>query len=142
MKNYSTIKANYQKSYDSLMAKHKVFFAFSNEQLAEGKLKIGVLDNKDLTSIGAGGFMPKAEAKEFFESCSEATKKYEKELRAAKEAKESAIYYELCNHESFYAGNIEPVVDLFEGIYTTADIKAVYKKYASGERKFINKEND
>jgi hypothetical protein len=56
-------------------------------------------------------------------------KKHKKELKDAKQAKEEAILYELKNHECFYTGSIEDVVDLFNGVYSKKDILTVFKKY-------------
>lgn len=142
MKNYATLKSEFQKTTDQLIEKHKIFFAFSTSQLEEGMKKIGAKEKSELTNLGMGMIALKTEADAFIEAMDQADKQYKKDLKEAKEAKESAIYYELCNHECFYSGNIDPVVELFEDIYTIEEIKQVYKKYYSGEKKFINKEND
>lgn len=125
--NYNTIKEKHEKLYNSIMSENKVFWAFSKEQLEEGKKKIGIKDNKDLTSIGMGGFMPKTNADKMFKALSAEDKRYKKELREAKEAKKQAILYELKNHECFYTGDISDVVDKFKGIFTKKDIQKVYK---------------
>ena len=91
LKTYSQIKTDYQDTYNNLITKHQVFFAFSNSQLEEGKAKINITDNKELTSIGMGGFMPKANADAFFKETDEATRLYKKELKQAKDEKEKAI---------------------------------------------------
>lgn len=128
MTTYQEIKAKQQKDYDNLLTTHKVFWAFNQNQLEEGKAKIGIVENKDLTSIGGGGFLPKASADAFMAEMANLSKTHAKELKEAKQAKEEAILYELNNHESFYAGNLDPVIEMFEGIYTKEDIIKVYKK--------------
>jgi hypothetical protein len=128
MKTYHEIKDKHTKAIDNIITKNNVFFAFSNSQLEEGKAKINITENKDLVSIGAGGFIPRQNADLFFKEMKEETARYNKELKDAKEAQEQAILYELNNHESFYAGNIDPVFELFEGIYTKDEIIKVYKK--------------
>lgn len=142
MKTYATIKADHQKAVDNLLEKHKIFFAFSTSQLEEGMKKVGAKEKSELTTLGMGAIALKTEADQFMDAMSEANSQYKKELKEAKEAKESAIYYELCNYECFYSGDIDPVVEMFEDIYTKEEIKQVYKKYYSGEKQFINKEND
>lgn len=142
MKNYATIKSDYQKTTDQLIEKHKIFFAFSISQLEEGMKKVGAKEKSELTNLDMGMIALKTEADPFMESMAKAYKQYKKDLKEAKEAKESAIYYELNNHECFYSGNIDPVVEMFEDIYTKEEIKQVYKKYYSQEKPFINKEND
>ena len=53
------------------------------------------------------------------------------ELKESRAEQEKAILYELDNHEAFYTGEIDDVVDLFKGVYTREDIRKVYKKYVS-----------
>jgi len=142
MSTYSQIKTKYEKTVHDLTTQYNVFFAFSQKQLEEGKAKINITDNKELTDIGFGGFMPKANLDAYLEASELAHKTYTKELKEAKEAKEQAIVYELNNHECFYRGNIEPVFDFFSGIYTKDEIRAVYLKQYKRNQKFINKEND
>ena len=142
MNTYSQIKTKYEKTNNDLTTEYNVFFAFSKKQLEEGKAKINITDNKELISIGAGGFMPKANLDAYFKASELAYKTYTKELKEAKETKEQAIIYELNNHECFYRGNIEPVFDFFSGIYTKEEITSVDKKQLVKEKKFINKEND
>lgn len=139
---YQEIKTKHEKEVNDLITKYQVFFAFSQSQLEEGKAKINIVNNSDLTSIGAGGFMPKAQAGAFLDAMELADKNYKQELKDAKEEKEKAILYELNNHECFYCGNIDPVFDFFDGVYTKDEIKAVYKKFYSQEKKYIDKTND
>ena len=132
---YQEIKAKQQKAYNELMEKYQVFWAFSNSQLEEGKAKIGIAENKDLYSIGMGGFLPKAKVKDFAEEMSKLSDAHAKKLREAKQAREEAILYELNNHESFYAGHLDPVFEMFEGIYTKDEIKKVYRKFLNQPHK-------
>jgi len=129
MTTYKEIKDKHSKNYNDIMTEHEVFFAFNNNQFDEGKAKIGITDNKDLCSIGAGGYMPKTNADKMSQLLKEETKRYNKELREAKDQKEQAILYELNNHEAFYTGRLDEVIDIFKGFYTKEDIKAVYKKH-------------
>jgi len=129
MKNYQKIKATYKKNYHDIMSQNKVFWALSNEQLEEGKKLIGINDNKLLISIEMGGFMPKKNHDKMFELLENETKRYEKELKEAKEVTEKAILHELNNYECFYTGDYIEVVDIFKGIYTAKQIKSVYKKF-------------
>jgi len=136
--NYKEIKAKHEKVCNDLINQYNVFFAFSNKQLEEGKEKIGITDNKELTSIGAGGYMPKNQFSDYLNAMDQAHKAYKKELKAAKEAKDEAIIYELNNHECFYTGDIQPVKEHFKGIYTPTEIRAVYKKQYAKEKEFNN----
>ena len=129
MKTYQELKKEYQANQDALVNKYFIFFAFSNSQFEEGKAKIGITDNKDLCSIGAGGYMPKKEADAYFKESSRLYKEFRANIKANKEAKEGAILYELNNHEAFYTGRLDEVIEKFNGVYTVDDIKAVYKKH-------------
>ena len=129
MKTYQELKKEYQANQDALADKHLIFFAFNNNQFDEGKAKIGITDNKDLVSIGAGGYMPKKEADAYFEASSRLYKEFKSTIKANKEAKEGAILYELYNHEAFYTGRLDEVIEKFDGVYTKDDIQAVYKKH-------------
>lgn len=128
MTTYKEIKDKHSKNYNDIMTEHKVFFAFNNNQFDEGKAKIGITDNKDLCSIGAGGYMPKAKADKMTKLLAIENKRYKKELKEAKELKEQAILYELNNHEAFYTGRLDEVINIFKGLYTKEDIKKVYLK--------------
>lgn len=128
MTTYSEIKANYQKAVDKIINDNKVFFAFSKEQLEKGKSKVNIANDNDLDSIGAGGFIPKANSQKFFNDMQQADQNYTKEMKEAKEVKEKAILYELKNYECFYTGEIDEVVKHFDGVYTAKDIQAVFNK--------------
>lgn len=126
---YTEIKKNHEVEVSELLNKHKIFFAFSEKQLEEGMEKIGTKEKSELTSLGGGAIALKTEAKTFLDAMEQLNKKYKKELKDAKQAKEEAILYELKNHECFYTGCIEDVVSLFNGVYSKKDILKVFKKY-------------
>lgn len=125
---YQEIKKNYSDNINRIMEQQKVFWAFNQSQLEEGKAKIGIQDNKLLMSIGMGGFCPRANADELMRLMKEEDARYHKELKDAKEQKEQAILYELYNHESYYTGDLEPVIEIFKGLYTPKEIRDVYLK--------------
>jgi len=129
MSTYQEIKKKNSDAINAIMEQQKVFWAFSNEQLEKGKAQIGITENSQLTSIGMGGFCPKVNADELFNLLALENKRYKTELKDAKEEKEQAIKYELSNHECWYTGNLEPVIDLFDGLYTAKEIKEIYLKY-------------
>ena len=139
MKTYHQIKKEHEDKYNKIMEDAGVFWAFSTEQFKKGIEKIKasghLLEGEKVTRIPAGGFCPSKNINKMLEDLQEADKIQRKELREAKEQKESAILYELNNYECFYAGNnIETVADLFEGVYTKQDILKVYRKYQPSER--------
>ena len=83
MKTYKEIKTKNEKDISDLLEKYQVFFAFSDKQLEEGKEKIGVKENNELISIGAGGYMPKNKFADYFEAMEKTEKAYIKELKEA-----------------------------------------------------------
>ena len=135
--NYQEIKKKHSDAYNRIMNECQVFWAFSNEQFKEGLAKLNppLGEGEKLVDIGAGGFMPKKHFEKFVTCTKRADEVKAKELKGAREEKEKAILYELNNYECFYAGNnLEDVEDVFKGIYTSADILKVFKKYRLTER--------
>ena len=84
---------------------------------------------KATISLGMGGFMPKKNYDKMLGMLEQETKRYNKELKKAKEVTEQAILCELKNYECFYTGNYTEVINKFKGIYTAKQIKSVYKKF-------------
>jgi hypothetical protein len=105
-----------------------IFFAFSNEQLAEGMEKIGLPkdDFKSIVSIGAGGYLRRDRVQAFKDFL--AKQKAEKnEFKKDKKALIEALAYELSNHE--YCITYDPADALERLGYTVDTIPAgVLKK--------------
>ena len=131
MQTYQQIKQKHQEAYNKIMDDSGVFWAFSNEQFAEGleKLKTSgqLLPGDKLARVTGGGLVPSKNADKMMELLKQADKTQKQKLKQAKQAKNEAILYELQNHECFYTGDYSPVIDIFKGIYTPADIKKVYQ---------------
>jgi len=121
--NYS--KEAEQKKYDDLMSECGVFWAFSNEQFAEGKAKHPVATGEKYTSIGAGGFMPSKHYKKFVDGMN-TIKEWAK---TAKKDDNAVILYELNNYECFYTGDIADAMPRLKDLgYTAEQVKKVYHK--------------
>ena len=127
MRTYKEIKKEHSDTYSEIMDECGVFWAFSTEQLKAGIKKIGITKENKMVSIGAGGYMPSKNLNKFFKLTKQADTKQKKELKTLRrEEKKKAILYELNNHECFYSCSIEPVVNLFKGIYAAKAILRVY----------------
>ena len=95
-------------THAGLKAKHRdemngfegIFFAFSNEQFAEGMVKIGLAadDTSKIYKLMAGGFILKDRSKAFREMLD----RHEEEMKAFRKDQKNlldALVYELKNHE-------------------------------------------
>lgn len=98
MNKYAELKNNLQKEFDAF----PFGFAFSNEQFEKMKEELGVKENSELISIGAGGFIRKTDEKALDELINGKEKRM-KEAIASDPTGEGFIkdmfLYELANHE-------------------------------------------
>lgn len=127
--NYNQVKTEHQRRYDELFTACGVFWAFSNEQFAEGKKEHPVKEGEKYTSIGSGGFMPSANYPQLEKGLKDIKKWYKQAMKEVKS--EQAILHELNNYECFYSCDIDDVVEYFEGKYTIEEIRKVYRKYTN-----------
>lgn len=131
---YAELKTERQKRYDALFEKVGLFWAFGNEQFKEAMEKHPVDDGFKYVSIGMGGYFPGQNKQAYVDGMSELNaweKQAKKELKENEAATESAILYELNNHECFYSCDLTEVIELFDGIYTPEQIRRVYKKHTN-----------
>ncbi len=103
MENYQEIKARHSKEFGEFEG---VFFAFSNEQLAEGLEKVGLAkdDHKSIVSIGYGGYLRRDRVTayaELFNSQKAEMTAFKKDQKALVDA----LAYELANHEYCITGD-------------------------------------
>lgn len=123
---YQEIKARYQERLNMWNKENGLFYAFSEEQLKEG-MKLN--PSKKYTSIGMGGYLPSENVDKWNKGFNKILKQQKEEIKQAKKEQENAILYELNNYEAFYSGDLEPVIELFKGIYTKKDVQNVYWKH-------------
>lgn len=109
MENYTELKARHSKEFGEFEG---VFFAFSNEQLAEGMVKIGLAadDYKSIVPIGAGGYLRKDRVTAFKELFARQNTE-RKELKKNESKLIEALVYELSNHEYCISGDPLPALE-------------------------------
>lgn len=97
METHQEMKARHSKEFGAFEG---IFFAFSNEQLAEGMIKIGLAadDFKNVVRIGGGGFLHRDKVRAFKELFARHNAE-RKEMRKNKKKLFEALVYELSNHE-------------------------------------------
>jgi hypothetical protein len=128
---YQEIKLESEKKRNNLITECNVFFAFNNEQFAEGKLKNPLQEGEKYVSMGAGGYLPKSKLNDFLKGLDLIPKWEKSEIKKEKKNKEDHILYELKNHECFYIGDINDVVNFLP--YPKKDIQQVFNKYQKTE---------
>lgn len=115
----------------ALFRKTGVFFAFSDKQFEENKTPIA--EGETYTRLGGGGFLPTKNTADFHMGFSTLNAQYDSEITDAG-LEDAEIAYELANHECWYTGDIEDVVEMFEGRYDRERIRAVYAKHSNENR--------
>ena len=112
MNAYAAMKARQQERVNAL----PLMFAFSQQQFNEGMAKLGLEPNDThlITSIGAGGFIRKADLAHFHDTM----ESLEIEAQAAIDADtdgtgfiKDMFLYELANHEYCITYDLEPTLD-------------------------------
>ena len=94
MESYTQLKQRHTQEFNDFQY---IFFAFSNDQLAEGLKKLNAT-TKDIYSIGAGGFVLKAHNQELRDMIDRHSAELEANKKDRKFLLESLVY-ELRNHE-------------------------------------------
>lgn len=115
-----------QNDVDALITKCEVFFAFSREQLEEGKAKINLKEGEKLVDIGMGGFMPARNVSAYVEGMKKIHADFKQAMKDEK-ARKAHILYELNNHEAFYTRDIESTMDALGEDFTREEVLKVFK---------------
>ena len=91
---YNELKKKHQKEINDF----PIMFAFSNIQFEEGKQKLNVVDDSDLISIGAGGFIRKSD-KDSFMDMLERQSKERKQAQKNEQYLYEMFFCEMADHE-------------------------------------------
>ena len=129
MEKYTELKARQAKELNDFEG---IFFAFNNEQFAEGMQKIGLTieDTKQIFSLGGGGYIRKDKSEAF----SAMFKRHREEKTQAKKEEKflfDSLVYELNNHE--YCITLDPADTLDALGYKKEDIDPKILKKAIAE---------
>lgn len=98
MNKYIELKNKIQKEVDEF----PMGFAFSNEQFEKMKEELGVKEDSELLSIGAGGFIRKTDKEAFNELFNNKAKRIDEAIAEDKTGEgfiKDMFLYELANHE-------------------------------------------
>jgi len=98
MNKYMELKNKIQKEVDEF----PMGFAFSNEQFEKMKIELGVKEDSELLSIGAGGFIRKTDKEAFHELFNNKAKRFDEAIAEDKTGEgfiKDMFLYELANHE-------------------------------------------
>jgi len=105
---YSQLKKKHSQELDNF----PIFFAFSNEQLAEGLNKLNTT-KENIVSIGMGGFVAKENVKNFRNLLDAHNTEMVESLKND-DFLVDALVYELNNHEYSYTWDMTPALETLQ----------------------------
>lgn len=126
MKTIQQIKQDRETAQSQLFKQLRLFWAFNDQQLEEGKKSINWQDGEKLVSIGAGGIIPKANIDEFLNGMEKINKEYKAAVKVNK-LRHKLIAHELANHECYYTGDIQPALNALGEGYTREEVLIIYR---------------
>lgn len=145
---YETLKAKHQKEFDNF----PMFFAFSDEQFKRGMEKLGLNENETnkIYSIGSGGFIRKADSKQFGELIENSAKEMQKAIDEDKDGTgfiKDMFFYELGNHEYIITYDLSDTIDALDLTMEKIEkseklqngLKLAKKEYLDGFRKMYER---
>ena len=116
MNKYYELKSKIQKEFDEF----PFGFAFSNEQFEKMKEELGAKDNSELISIGAGGYIRKADEKALDELVNGKEKRIKEEIEKDLTGEgfiKDMFLYELANHEYCITYELDDTLDALDLTY-------------------------
>jgi hypothetical protein len=131
MKSVSEIKQEQLKKVDELIKEVGMFFAFSTQQFEANKTPLKEGDK--YISVGAGGYMPKSQYKNWLDGCDRVDEWYSQAIKQNK-ARRTNIAYELANHEAYYTGAIDQTLEALGPGYTAEEVLSVFHKERRKQR--------
>lgn len=122
IKTYGELREQREQKISDLHEQFGLFWAFSQKQYEENKTPKE--EDEKYVSIGGGGFVPKSKCQPLLDEMENIEKWYNEEIKT--NFKKEAIAFELANHECYYTGEIDDVVNIFEGVFSKYEIAEVY----------------
>lgn len=116
MNKYMELKNKIQKEVNEF----PIGFAFSNEQFEKMKIELGVKEDSELLSIGAGGFIRKTDKEAFHELFNNKAKRFDEAIAEDKTGEgfiKDMFLYELANHEYCITYELDDTLDALDLTY-------------------------
>ena len=124
---YSEFEKLQSEQYEKLFRKAQVFWAFGEAQFKQQMEKYPLEEGFKYIPIGDGGYLPGQNEHIFIDELDEINAWKAEQFKSIDA--EEAILYELGNHESFYTGELDPVIQLFKNIYSEEQVINTYRKH-------------
>jgi hypothetical protein len=127
MKTVQQLNQERETAQTELFKQVRLFWAFSNQQLEEGKKQINYQEGEKLVHIGGGGYIPKSNVDTFLNGLETINKAYKEGVKQNK-LRPKLIAYQLANHECYYTGDIQPALMALGNDFTEEEVRQVYRK--------------
>lgn len=128
--NFKQAKELFDKRYNDELNKVGIFWAFSKEQFEENKTHKESLTD-DFIPIGGGGYIHKSNKEKLNKFFNVIAPKLEEEFSNSVNM-DDLIEYELVNHECYYTGEWQSIINIIKDYYPNInvekEIKRVYDK--------------
>jgi hypothetical protein len=119
------VKKEQQNRFDAIIKESGMFFAFSDQQMEEGKKNCPLESGDEYVRSYAGGVLPRSKSKAF-NIASDNLQVWVEETIKENNLKEQHILYELDNHEAFYTYDITN--SMMSLPYTEEEVSEVFHK--------------
>lgn len=129
------LKKQVQDKFSVVFKECNLFFAYSNEQLEEGKALNPLEEGDEYVRVAGGGILPSRHISAHLKKTGEVLAWYEDQIKE-NNLGEAEILYELRNHECFYTGDIEDAMDVLSN-YTEKQVREVYNTHREKETQDI-----
>lgn len=127
----SELKEKHDKKLEALFQKCEVFFAFSDEQFKKGCTRGWEDAGEKYYRLAGGGYYPKDRREDVRRSFNEFHAECEKDFQEHIPM-DDYIQYELANHECWYTGECQDVLNVVLSYYPQCTLQDVVKVFQAG----------